>query len=235
MSGMYLIHLFLILMPLFLCIRSVTMLPIEEAEEEDSTMRSSAGSVSTGISGSQTEKSPLGGDIQEAIEKGDWAAVGATAAILASSDSSAVSSVDENAGSSSILSSHASTMDDDDIRAAEIDQLVETGNWDVSSWLDYSCNIFYDFHSTYPQSNIISCRFNREWWPLLLDMPMKQTRPMINWNDLFVLPLKAVALLLQLPSPWYRTRQQLKRWGLSVLSLLVTMKHLSSPIQQEIP
>lgn len=111
------------------------MLPIEEAEEEDSTMRSSAGSVSTGISGSQTEKSPLGGDIQEAIEKGDWAAVGATAAILASSDSSAVSSVDENAGSSSILSSHASTMDDDDIRAAEIDQLVETGNWDVSSCL----------------------------------------------------------------------------------------------------
>lgn len=114
---------------------SVTMLPIEEAEEEDSTMRSSAGSVSTGKSGSQTEKSPLGGDIQEAIEKGDWAAVGATAAILASSDSSVVSSVDENAGSSSILSSHASTMDDDDIRAAEIDQLVETGNWDVSLFL----------------------------------------------------------------------------------------------------
>lgn len=108
---------------------SVTMLPIDEvSREEDSTLMDSLESVGTDLTGMYTETAPLGGDIQEAIEKGDWAAVGATAAILATKDSGPVASAQDNMD---LQSSQNSMMsDDDDMRAAEIDQLVETGNWD---------------------------------------------------------------------------------------------------------
>jgi len=110
------------------------MLPIEECsrEEEESTLNTSVGSMSdTDMTGIQTSSAPLGGDIQEAIEAGDWEAVGATAELLATKDSSALAPDEDEKGSSSVLSSHASSMDDeDDLRAREIDQLVETGNWD---------------------------------------------------------------------------------------------------------
>ena len=111
------------------------MLPIEECsrEEEESTLNTSVGSImsDTDMTGIQTASAPLGGDIQEAIEAGDWEAVGATAELLATKDSSALAPDEDEKGSSSVLSSHASSMDDeDDLRAREIDQLVETGNWD---------------------------------------------------------------------------------------------------------
>jgi len=116
--------------------RGVTMLPIDEVQREDdidSTLISD-GTGSTSDIGGRRDQSPMGGDIQEAIEKGDWAAVGATAAILAS-DSSGASSVEEgdnetrdSSGGGAV--SIASTTDEDDMRAAEIDQLVENGNWD---------------------------------------------------------------------------------------------------------
>lgn len=122
------------------------MLPIQEADSEDSTQMTPISETEESDSstiGVRRDQSPLGGDIQEAIEKGDWAAVGATAAILASSDSdSANLSAIDNAtrdssggtiGSSAQMSVDSATVDEDDMRAAEIDQLVEDGNWDVSS------------------------------------------------------------------------------------------------------
>jgi len=119
--------------------RGVTMLPIEEEPKEDETLFSDD-SEGSGI-GRRRDHPPLGGDIQDAIEKGDWEAVGATAAILADSDSSHAednatrdsNSTRQSGGSimSDILSTGGSgDEDEDDVRAAEIDQLVENGNWD---------------------------------------------------------------------------------------------------------
>lgn len=114
------------------------MLPIEEADREDESMVTDD-SEST----SDPRQSIPGSEIREAIEKGDWAAVGATAAILANSgsesedngtkDGSAPSSK-AGSGDGSIMSDLMSTQteDEDEVRAAEIDALVETGNWDVS-------------------------------------------------------------------------------------------------------
>lgn len=119
------------------------MIPIQESDNEDSTaMASSVSDESSNPSnfGRRRDEAPLGGDIQEAIEKGDWAAVGATAAILASDSSAASTQNDDNmtrdssvdpSGEVSLMSGGSNTVDEDDERAAEIDQLVETGNWDV--------------------------------------------------------------------------------------------------------
>ena len=141
----------------------VTMLPIEERLDED--MSSAVASQSTMDTldnlgrGGGSNQTPLGGDIQDAIEKGDWAAVGATAAILASSSGSggeSVASSDEGdddsrsdqgsrgnstgRGSDGMEMSFQSSAksDEDDMRAAEIDALVETGNWDVSTLISYA-------------------------------------------------------------------------------------------------
>lgn len=115
------------------------MIAVDEGAQEDIelTMISSE-SASTTMSGDR-EQYPSESDIQAAIEKGDWSAVGATAAILASSDSTGVTSVemDDNATKDSSESnlgaaSVGSHTDEDDARAAELAELVESGNWDVS-------------------------------------------------------------------------------------------------------
>lgn len=77
-------------------------------------------------------------DLDEAIQAGDWAAVGATAALLANAASDTVSlstksySDHKSSGSSSISVSVHSQMSSsvDAARAAELDHLVDSGNWD---------------------------------------------------------------------------------------------------------
>lgn len=89
----------------------------------------SDGSVSTATDSSPSRHNQAPSEIQEAIEKGDWAAVGATAAMLASTSDMGDSSHDRSSQS----------IDDDEVRAAEIDQLVENGNWDVSNLVSFLC------------------------------------------------------------------------------------------------
>eukprot|EP00581_Thalassiosira_minuscula_P011605 CAMPEP_0183715174 /NCGR_PEP_ID=MMETSP0737-20130205/9512_1 /TAXON_ID=385413 /ORGANISM="Thalassiosira miniscula, Strain CCMP1093" /LENGTH=1373 /DNA_ID=CAMNT_0025944259 /DNA_START=219 /DNA_END=4340 /DNA_ORIENTATION=+ len=101
---------------------NVTMLPIEETSEREEDTEVSSDSESTGI---RRDNAPRGSDIHDAIEKGDWAAVGATAAILADDGTR-----DTTGSVLSDLLSTGTGNEDDDARAAEIDQLVETGNWD---------------------------------------------------------------------------------------------------------
>jgi hypothetical protein len=74
-------------------------------------------------------------DLEKLIEKGDWAAVGATAALLASESRSSAGSissglVSEFSASSSALSSTLSGTSRDRARAAELDRLVEAGDWE---------------------------------------------------------------------------------------------------------
>lgn len=79
--------------------------------------------------------------LESAIDAGDWAAVGATAAILASDAKSATSgdsSVSSNvsklsSGTSSGISNHLSVVSfssREKSRAAELDRLVEAGDWE---------------------------------------------------------------------------------------------------------
>ena len=69
-------------------------------------------------------------DLDSAIEAGDWAAVGATAALLAAaSDSQSFSSKSEQfTGTRSRSGSSVSSMDV--ARAAELDHLVDAGDWE---------------------------------------------------------------------------------------------------------
>jgi len=69
-------------------------------------------------------------DLDSAIEAGDWAAVGATAALLASaSDSQSYSSKSEQyTGTRSRSGSSVSSLDV--ARAAELDHLVDAGDWE---------------------------------------------------------------------------------------------------------
>jgi hypothetical protein len=69
-------------------------------------------------------------DLDNAIEAGDWAAVGATAALLAAaSDSQSYSSKSEQpSGTQSRTGSSVSSMDA--ARAAELDNLVDAGDWE---------------------------------------------------------------------------------------------------------
>lgn len=75
-------------------------------------------------------------DLEKQIEKGDWAAVGATAALLASESRSSVGSISSgfssefSASSSSAFSSAISGTSLDRARAAELDRLVEAGDWE---------------------------------------------------------------------------------------------------------
>ena len=127
--------------------RGVTMIPVDEGDdEEDSTYMSDD---SDNPLQNREDVALMAQDLDRAIEAGDWAAVGATAAILASDserdDDSAIrsSGLSTKSASASMFSSGVSTStgfsgttdytDDsglDAARAAEIDQLVETGNWD---------------------------------------------------------------------------------------------------------
>jgi len=74
-------------------------------------------------------------DLEKQIEDGDWAGVGATAAVLASDSRSTEGSVTSAFGSdfsasSSGLSSALSGTSRDRARAAELDRLVDGGDWD---------------------------------------------------------------------------------------------------------
>jgi len=122
--------------------RGVTMIPVDEGgSEEDSASTSDDSDSPVG----RGDVAPMAQDLDRAIEAGDWAAVGATAAILASDSerddesASATRSAGLSTKSGSVLSSAASASTGteytdesglDAARAAEIDQLVETGNWD---------------------------------------------------------------------------------------------------------
>ncbi|KAL7436999.1 hypothetical protein ACHAXH_003039, partial [Discostella pseudostelligera] len=121
--------------------RNVTMIGVDEGLQEDVelTMISSE-STSTDMTARDREQNPRERDIQEAIEKGDWTAVGATAAILASTSSTGVSNVEmddtatmttkDSSKNSSDRSAVSSQLDDDDSRAVELAELVNSGNWD---------------------------------------------------------------------------------------------------------
>ena len=121
------------------------MIPVDEGDEgeEDSTYMSED---SENPLQNREDVAPMANDLDRAIEAGDWAAVGATAAILASDsereNESTVFSSGTKSASASIFSSDVSTKTGfsattdytedsiDAARVAEIDQLVETGNWD---------------------------------------------------------------------------------------------------------
>ena len=122
--------------------RGVTMIPVDEGGSEEDSASTSDDSDSPVSRG---DIAPMAQDLDRAIEAGDWAAVGATAAILASDSerddesASATRSAGLSTKSGSVLSSAASASTGteytdesglDAARAAEIDQLVETGNWD---------------------------------------------------------------------------------------------------------
>jgi hypothetical protein len=108
------------------------MVSVEEEEDENSTYMSD-GSQSSASFSKRSDAAPMGSDIQDAIDRGDWAAVGSTAAILANDPTNQTDNVSYlggpsfNSGDSAAIS-EADTFDA--ARAAEIDQLVETGNWD---------------------------------------------------------------------------------------------------------
>ena len=116
------------------------MIAVDEGAQEDIelTMISNESS-STDTYRRERKQHPSEGDIQEAIEKGDWAAVGATAAILASTDTTSLPSmeIDDAATKDSSGMSGSSHTDEDDARAAELAELVENGNWDVSNGTSY--------------------------------------------------------------------------------------------------
>ena len=111
---------------------------------EEGSRKSVSSSSSSSSSSSRSDKIPSAKAIEEAIEIGDWQAVGATAAMLAStksiheedneSDSSSGSDMNEDDYESTIDSSAQSkstrTVDSDVARTAEIDKLVDSGNWD---------------------------------------------------------------------------------------------------------
>eukprot|EP00588_Corethron_pennatum_P005197 CAMPEP_0194296268 /NCGR_PEP_ID=MMETSP0169-20130528/55650_1 /TAXON_ID=218684 /ORGANISM="Corethron pennatum, Strain L29A3" /LENGTH=1055 /DNA_ID=CAMNT_0039045687 /DNA_START=221 /DNA_END=3388 /DNA_ORIENTATION=- len=67
-------------------------------------------------------------DLDAAIEAGDWAAVGASAALLASSEAGSVSTGISSRRSRSTRNTFQSEVDE--ARADELDELVATGNWE---------------------------------------------------------------------------------------------------------
>lgn len=70
-------------------------------------------------------------DLDSAIESGDWAAVGATAALLAAaSDSQSYSSNSGLVDQSGTISRSEDSSSLDAARAAELDHLVESGDWE---------------------------------------------------------------------------------------------------------
>jgi hypothetical protein len=70
-------------------------------------------------------------DLDSAIEAGDWAAVGATAALLAAaSDSQSYSSRSRKTETSGISRGGSSISSMDAARAAELDHLVDAGDWE---------------------------------------------------------------------------------------------------------
>lgn len=109
----------------------VTMIPVNEDDDEnDST---SASDDSDNLVQNKDDVAPMAQDLDRAIEAGDWKAVGATAAILASDsdrdDESAAFST-QSGSALSLATENTGDSGGEAARAAEIDELVETGNWD---------------------------------------------------------------------------------------------------------
>lgn len=69
-------------------------------------------------------------DLNAAIEAGDWAVVGATAALLADSDSSSAEKMEHEERSYHSMESSFSESNDSDRRAKELERMVETGDWE---------------------------------------------------------------------------------------------------------
>jgi hypothetical protein len=99
---------------------SVSMLPVDDIDDDDSAFMSD-GSDNSSSFAKRADAAPLGHEIKSAIEQGDWAAVGATAAILASKRSS--SQIDED----NAFMAEAESFGE--AHAAEMNGLVDTGNW----------------------------------------------------------------------------------------------------------
>jgi len=110
----------------------VMMIPVDEGDEEDEEDFNMS-DHSSGFTSLDQQTAPTGDDIQSAIEKGDWAAVGATAAMLASghhqNESTTASTYNRHSTDDS-MTMDTSYESGDAARAAEIDQMVENGNWD---------------------------------------------------------------------------------------------------------
>ena len=84
--------------------------------------------VKEGGTGGEAPRVVTRADLDSAIESGDWAAVGATAALLAAaSDSQSYSS---NSRAMESQSRASDTTSIDAARAAELDHLVESGDWE---------------------------------------------------------------------------------------------------------
>eukprot|EP00804_Cyclotella_cryptica_P026678 CCRYP_007916-RA/>CCRYP_007916-RA protein AED:0.02 eAED:0.02 QI:972/1/1/1/0.66/0.5/4/1688/926 len=98
----------------------VSMLPVDDMDDDDSAFMSD-GSDNSSSFDKRIDAAPLGHEIKSAIEQGDWSAVGATAAILASKRSSA--QIDEDTAMMNEADSFGATQ------AVEMDALVDTGNW----------------------------------------------------------------------------------------------------------
>ena len=98
----------------------VSMMPVDDIDDDDSAFMSDDSDDGSSFA-KRTDSAPLGHEIKSAIEQGDWAAVGATAAILASKRSS--SQIDED----TVLMTEAEFFDE--AHAAEMNALVDTGNW----------------------------------------------------------------------------------------------------------
>mmetsp|Transcript_3447 Transcript_3447/g.6508 ORF Transcript_3447/g.6508 Transcript_3447/m.6508 type:complete len:982 (-) Transcript_3447:711-3656(-) len=107
----------------------------EESSQSDSSDFQSLSDDVVMTPGHQQRLAVTRKDLEQQIEKGDWAAVGATAAILASESRSSAGSISsglgsEFSGSSSAMSSTLSGTSRDRARAAELDRLVEAGDWE---------------------------------------------------------------------------------------------------------
>jgi len=108
----------------------------EDADFEQAQVGSQMGSTLSGTSGGQddvsvpTTSSVSRADLDSAIEAGDWAAVGATAALLAAaSDSNSQSSRSlTNPGTSTRDGSTVSSFEA--AHVAELDHLVDAGDWE---------------------------------------------------------------------------------------------------------
>ena len=117
---------------------SVTMQPIEEGvRDSGGSLNSSSSSTPSFAEKLRRDTSPDSSNIDDAIEVGDWAAVGATAAILASSIPSLGARIenddDSNAGSDIGEDSDASSSDSSGRISYGVRESAETLDSDAPS------------------------------------------------------------------------------------------------------
>jgi len=82
----------------------------------------------TGTSGTDGSKESTYSELDEAIQKGDWAAVGVTAALLASQAYGDESTTGSSKKSNIMFRRQSAPLNPE--RAAELDRLVESGDWE---------------------------------------------------------------------------------------------------------